>query len=386
MSTATMERRPPAKAVEQDKVSLDAIEQVVLDCGLAQLESQGKFAKAFALAKGIRQLREMITAQMMEDVLPLMNTALGFRTDKDPNRPTWNAQAGRKEAPQPYPMETVKECLIEAVLRGANPVGNEFNIISGQAYMTRQFYQRIVGQIEGVTDVKWMPGTVIIKEDGEAKVSCMLSWKKDGVVGSIDRTGRSPETASLQVRLNKGMGLDGAIGKAARKIFKQAYEQITGSEAAPDGDADEVVVGSVVPGSAHNKDEDFDARMAAAKTVVPHPTDPSKTIDTSTSNAPPDPVVLPDETRTNAAPEQEADAGAEAFNWSDFAMAEKRCREQARDMASIDRAAFNGALTKYAVALGHGPTKPKTAAEWEQLYVAISAGTFNFKTGTIIPA
>lgn len=99
----------------------------------------------------------------------------------------------------------------------------------------------------------------------------------------------------------------------------------------------------------------------------------------------PDPVVQPDVGRTNVPPEQEADAGAEAFDWSNAAASEKRCREQARDIGGVDRATFNGGLTKYTVALGHGPTKPKTAAEWEQLYQAISQSRFNFKDGVIAP-
>src|SRR5436309_85981 len=64
---------------------LAGIDAVVKDCSLATLEGQGQFERALKLAHGMNRLREMITDQMMaQSIMPLMNTKLGFRTDRDP--------------------------------------------------------------------------------------------------------------------------------------------------------------------------------------------------------------------------------------------------------------------------------------------------------------
>lgn len=213
------------------KFDLKALEQVVSECQLTQLENQGQFERAFTLARGIRQLREMITADVMKDIQSLQGTALGFRTDRD--QPKWDDRAGRYVDQEPYGLAVVKDCLIEAVLRGAFPVGNEFNIISSRAYLTKEFFLRAVGSAPGVTDVRAQPGVPVMR-DGGAIVPFTISWRKNGVPDKIER--------SIPVRINKQMGADAIIGKATRKAYAAAYQQITGSQLTiPDGDIDDVV-------------------------------------------------------------------------------------------------------------------------------------------------
>jgi hypothetical protein len=76
----------------------------------------GTFTMASRMAAGIRALRAALTPEIMQDIMALQGSSLGFRTDKD------------KEGG--YPVEVVKECMIEAVLKGARVINNETNIIA----------------------------------------------------------------------------------------------------------------------------------------------------------------------------------------------------------------------------------------------------------------
>ena len=77
---------------------------------------------AFAQAAGITQLQKAMTKEFMAVIMPLQGTSLGFVTDRD-------AAGG-------YPAETVRDCMISALMCGVGVAGNQFNIISGKMYIT----------------------------------------------------------------------------------------------------------------------------------------------------------------------------------------------------------------------------------------------------------
>ena len=90
---------------------------------LNQTSLQG-FERAYATAKSIEVLKTLLTPEYMAPIMNLQGNRLGFKTDKD--------KSGG------YPIDHVKNCLIEAVLTGLQPVGNQFNIIAGQMYATKE--------------------------------------------------------------------------------------------------------------------------------------------------------------------------------------------------------------------------------------------------------
>lgn len=222
---------------------LSAIEQVVQDSNMSRLSQYGVFERAIKMANGVAALRRLVDDDVMSNIEALMNTPLGFKTDKDPNRPTWNPQTRQKESPEPYPMETVKDCFIQAMLWGARPIGNEFNIISGQTYLTKEFFMRALGELPGVTDVRNSPGIPQINsEAGSARIRVGLTWKLEGKPDQlVDAEGKPGRV--FEIRVNKGMGPDAVIGKALRKAYHAAYMQVIGSKvsAPPEGDAAEVI-------------------------------------------------------------------------------------------------------------------------------------------------
>lgn len=178
---------------------------------LSAIPSKG-FERTLLLAEGITALRATL-ARVIDRVMPLQNTQLGFLTDRKDDG---------------YPEAVVIECVAEAVLRGLYPVGNEINIIAGKLYITKEGYARLVRELPGFTDLLLEPGLPKSFPDG-AVVPYAASWTYHGKPYQLTR--------EIAVRLNKGMGVDGAIGKATRKMLASIYNRCTGS-LLTEGDAD----------------------------------------------------------------------------------------------------------------------------------------------------
>jgi hypothetical protein len=201
----------PANLTEQ-ALSLDKLAQ---ENQLVMLNGESGFVTALRMAYAIGTLTKALSEQVMGPLLALKNRSLGYRTD----------EATRKEGP--YPMEIVRDCLIEAVLRGARPYGNEFNIIADRCYLTKEFYTRIVPELPGVTEVAPCIGLPRLVGEKGAVVDCTATWKLNGQKQSL-RPSPGKDVREIAVRVNTGMGTDAILGKATRKLYKAIHDQITG--------------------------------------------------------------------------------------------------------------------------------------------------------------
>lgn len=206
---------------------LARIEAIAAECSLEALANYGHFTRAMKMALGIRLLKETISGPILKELMSLQGSALGFRTDKD-------RDGG-------YDEKTVKECAIAATLRGANWVGNEFNIIASREYMTKEFFTRKLREFPGLTDLKLFPG-VPHSANGGAMVPYSATWKLNGRPDRIDRLLTRAEGGDIDericVRVNQGMGADAILGKAERKIRAAIYSRVTGSDVT-DADVDD---------------------------------------------------------------------------------------------------------------------------------------------------
>lgn len=232
MATAELVKPENAMTVRYNLDALATMEAIAEQCGMQQVVGRGRFERAFLLADGIRRLKQSITPDMLKDIMELQGTSLGFRTDKD-------REGG-------YKPEDVKECLIEAILRGASPVGNEFNIIAGRSYLTKEFFVRALREMPGLTDLVLQPG-VPVNGQGGAFVPYIATWRFYGVPGRMEKVARSEggkvvEDNRICVRVNAGMGADAILGKAERKMRAAIYAQLTGTTVS-EGEADEVQPG-----------------------------------------------------------------------------------------------------------------------------------------------
>lgn len=167
--------------------------------------------QAIVLSAAISQLREAFTPAIMSDLLKLANTPLGFKTDRGPHMKDPKDREN-------YPDAIVKDCLIQAMVRGVRPSGNEFNILVGQCYVTKEGFRRLIREFPGLTDFKPQLGVPRMLEGG-AVVSCSATWKVNGIADSIE--------CEIPV---KGVGCDLLLGKAESKLYRRIYSRLTGSD------------------------------------------------------------------------------------------------------------------------------------------------------------
>lgn len=186
------------------------------------------FEKAYLISSAIKDLKALLTKEYMQPIMELQGNKLGFKTDKD------------KEGG--YSEDVVKNCLIEAVLMGIQPCGNQFNIIAGNMYATKEGVGYLLSKIEGLSYdiVAELPRI----KDASSAIVMNIEW----TIGGITKT----KKLDIPVKVNNFMGTDAIIGKATRKARKWLYDTITGCEI-PEGDV--VDTTGIVISTTHNKPE-----------------------------------------------------------------------------------------------------------------------------------
>lgn len=208
-------------AIERAQTEID---RVLSECNVMALREMPALTQAVTLASGVRALRDLLSDDFMKKhFMPLQGTALGFLTDRD------NA----KEGPREYGIAVVREVMIEALIHGFMPVGNEINIIAGRCYGAKNGYLRKVGKFPGISDLQITFGVPHQVTDG-ALVPCWARWRLDGKTCELrceylkNAEGNVSDTR-IVVRVNKGMGTDAILGKAERKLLKRIYDRLMGS-------------------------------------------------------------------------------------------------------------------------------------------------------------
>lgn len=142
----------------------------------------------------------------------LSGSKIGFRTDKD----------DKTKYPKGYPIEIVKDCLIEAVLMGLQPVNNMFNIIAGNCYVTKEGFGHLLDQ-EGVVYTLRFSPMKIDKADFVARLDVEIAYfDNDGVEQSY--------TLPITLKYNQYLTDDAAQGKATRKARAWLYNKLKGTQ------------------------------------------------------------------------------------------------------------------------------------------------------------
>lgn len=201
---------------------------------------KGNFERTFALGAAMADLRDALDEKVMTSIMKLQNTKLGFRTDNE----------------RGYPVQVVRDAVIEATVWGLQCVGNQFNILAGNFYATKEGYTYLLRNLPELDDMKFIFHPAVIKE------SSTSGTRKDGTPWQkIEREGiavvdvswvyngvRGMERLEFCIRVNAGMSQDAIIGKAERKAKKWLFERLTGRYM-PDGEVADMADVVDVPSS-----------------------------------------------------------------------------------------------------------------------------------------
>lgn len=180
------------------------------------LSTKGRIEQAILLAEGIEYLKSILTDDIMRRYfMPLQNNPRGFLTDKKDG----------------YSIEVVRECLIDAFTRGLGPTGNQFNIIQGRMYVTRNGMSFLLTQVAGFENLIIDPSVPQKYGERGVVISYKTKWTLHGKAFTMDR--------EIPVKVNEGQGADALLGKGDRKIKAAIYERITGTVFSEEGEVDD---------------------------------------------------------------------------------------------------------------------------------------------------
>lgn len=185
------------------------------------------FQKAHTVSGAIVELEKLLDDEYMKPIMALQGTTLGFKTDKDliKENGKWVKGSG-------YPVEIVRRCLIEAVLKGYQPTNNEFNIIAGNMYPTKNGLERQVKEYPGlkhsiIPQIKTFDTT-----KGSALVDATIKW-------TLNNGEQNEEIVPIPLKIDAYTSVDGVMGKAKRKALAWLLSTVTG-EVVVDGDVEDV--------------------------------------------------------------------------------------------------------------------------------------------------
>lgn len=220
-----------AERGEQLAGNLDALSVQIQEAWLME----GNFARTIAYGLAVAELREALNEKVMKALMKLKNSKMGFRTDEGPKV-------------SPYSMETVRDAVIEAATLGLQCVGNQFNILGGNMYVTKEGFTFLLRQLvkQGrLQDMRFVYHPAEIKESSTQGVSrsgeLYQKVEREGLVkvevSCVFDGKRVEECLEFVIRVNAGMSQDAVLGKAERKAKAWLFNHLT-DQCVGDGEAD----------------------------------------------------------------------------------------------------------------------------------------------------
>lgn len=184
------------------------------------LQIVNNFGAAFTAVSVVKMLREALTDEVMKEVfIPLMNTKIGFLTDRT-DRP--DIRGNKKPL---YTIDVVRDAIIDGVSIGLLPTGNQINIIASNMYPTKEGYTALLKKIGCKYFINI--STPVLQEN-TADITCKINYEFQGEKNAF--------AIIANVKKDAYSSFDQLKGKAERRAKKALYEFLTGCDF---GDADE---------------------------------------------------------------------------------------------------------------------------------------------------
>ncbi len=195
--------------------NLDALSREAFEA----FNADGQWSRTLALGSAVAMLSDALDEKVMRSIMKLQNKRLGFKTDN----------------PRGYDAATVRDALIEAVAMGLSPVGNQFNIIGGNMYVTKEGVTMLLRKLPGLSALKLSQKPAVVRKSatpGVRKDGSTYEREEALVTVEVAATfkGREiRESYDFVIRVNAGMGQDAIAGKAERKARARLYNYLTES-------------------------------------------------------------------------------------------------------------------------------------------------------------
>ena len=183
-------------------------------------ESEGMIVTAMAL----NEMRPAMTPGVMAVVRSMENTPLGFKTDKTDG----------------YADHILKDCVIQAGLDKLSLAGNQFNIIAGQYYITKEGWDALLRKLGAVGAVPYasLPDAADIAETQAGNSKKYAARMGGFAVCQFDGHARRVELKKSDGfdtrRLVSAYGRDlaeamnGIVGKTEATLLKKLYYSLCG--------------------------------------------------------------------------------------------------------------------------------------------------------------
>lgn len=222
----------------------------VVSTMLAQKETG--ITKALVTANLISILRQKLTPELMSSVMELQGSGLGFKTDKDKvknSRGEWVKGQG-------YPIEIVTDVFIEASALGLVPAGNQFNIIGGNMYPTREGFTHLLSKINGLKYRITYKDFKHFVNEKVAQLTAVIEFTIN------DKTETLIE--QFRVKADQYASYDSVQGKTERKAKRTLFNYITGNNLS-DGDANELGGSSTIDAESEDVTEIENKKLESLK-------------------------------------------------------------------------------------------------------------------------
>ncbi len=217
--------------------ALQKVETLAEQAGILQkhINQKGGLMLQMRQSHALRAINDLLTDKIMDEYfMPWQGHQLGFKTDR------------------PYSREVVRRCATFCLINGARITGNEMNILGGGnknneneanaagfAYLTVEYYERMVLEIEGVRDLSWNIGVPEIHgPTATVQVFIRFTYQPQG----FDHAVPYFVDQAFPVRHNQGAMATAAQSKARRAGLKMIYKFLVGSKMTPpEGEVEEPV-------------------------------------------------------------------------------------------------------------------------------------------------
>lgn len=195
---------------------------------------------AFEAANVVKTLRDILTDEVMTAYfMPLMNTRIGFLTDRT-GKPDKNGKVK-----EPYSIDVVRDCIIDAAGYGLLPTFNQFNIIAGNMYPTKEGYTWLLKKIKAKY-VSTFGADISRPQDPRSEISYKLNYEYKGEKSALSGIAVVPKTAFASY--------DQQRGKAEKRAKKALFEYLTGLDLGESNIED--TTGEVVSSKINDQPED----------------------------------------------------------------------------------------------------------------------------------